>query len=256
MKSVESLLGQLGLAAEEIKIYLISLRKGALTLQQLQKELDLSLLSVNSAVNELIDKKLMTRVTKNSKDFIQAEHPEKVINQLQQSLGEQQRALDDLKNYQAELESDMSPDIPRVRFFEGKQGLFEIIEDFNGMNHPEAYLIFPPGRVFETFTEEERNLQQQRRLSRKIKTKCIKAIDGEHIPNKLMSEEIIISLEDFPIHSDISIYDNKVAIASLVEPYHGIILESSSIADSLRSIFHLAWLGAQNISDERRGRQK
>ena len=59
MKSVESLLRQLGLAEEEIKIYLISLRKGSLTVQQLKQELDLSLLTINSAVHELISKKII-----------------------------------------------------------------------------------------------------------------------------------------------------------------------------------------------------
>lgn len=245
MKSVESLLNQLGLTDDEINIYLLSLKKGALTLQQVQNDLALTLLSINSAVDELIRKNILSRSSKGDENYIQSEHPEKVITVLQQNLSNQQRALEDLKNYKAELESDMSAEIPSVKFFEGKQGLFEMLDEFNAMKTPEALLIFSPEHVHEAFSDEERTTQISRRIEKKISTRSIRSSLKDAPCEMDLSKQKIIPAEKFPMLSDIEIYDDKVAIASLKEPYHGVIIESKSIADSFRSIFELAWIGAE-----------
>ena len=50
----------------------------------------------------------------------------------------------------------------------------------------------------------------------------------------------------------IFIYDNKVMIASWREKL-GIIIESHEIADALKKVYELAWIGAQHIEDARQG---
>lgn len=56
---------------------------------------------------------------------------------------------------------------------------------------------------------------------------------------------LLVNKDEFFFENDISIYENKVAILSTNrEELIGIIIESSTFAKSMRSIFNLAWLGA------------
>jgi len=56
---------------------------------------------------------------------------------------------------------------------------------------------------------------------------------------------LLVNKKEFFFENDISIYENKVAIlAANPDELIGIIIESSTFAKSMRSIFNLAWLGA------------
>ena len=58
-----------------------------------------------------------------------------------------------------------------------------------------------------------------------------------------MRHLILISKERLVFSNGINIYNNKVAIFSFPERI-GVIIESEKIAETQRSIFELAWLGA------------
>ena len=59
-----------------------------------------------------------------------------------------------------------------------------------------------------------------------------------------MTEERFLPEDKFPFSSDITIYGDKVAIASLRGKLVGVIMESKEIASTLRSMFELGWEGS------------
>ena len=54
-----------------------------------------------------------------------------------------------------------------------------------------------------------------------------------------------IPKDKFPLSSSIIIYDNKVGIVSLKGKLIGVIIENKEISNTLRSIFNIAWDGAE-----------
>ena len=57
---------------------------------------------------------------------------------------------------------------------------------------------------------------------------------------------VLVPKDKFYFSPEINIYDNKVMIASWREKL-GIVIESEEIADAMKKIYELAWLGAKNI---------
>jgi len=62
-----------------------------------------------------------------------------------------------------------------------------------------------------------------------------------------MRTAILVPENQFRFSPEINIYDNKVMIASWREKL-GIIIESAEIADAMKKIFELSWLGAEGIA--------
>ena len=59
-------------------------------------------------------------------------------------------------------------------------------------------------------------------------------------------ETRLVSETEYGFHPEINVYDNKVMIASWREKL-GIIIESAEIADAMKKIFELSWLGAKTL---------
>jgi hypothetical protein len=59
-------------------------------------------------------------------------------------------------------------------------------------------------------------------------------------------ESVFVPADRFGFHPAINVYDNKLMIASWREKL-GVIIESGEIADAMKKIFELAWIGAQSL---------
>ena len=64
-------------------------------------------------------------------------------------------------------------------------------------------------------------------------------------PESELSTRRYIPNNKFPLSSTFIIYDNKIAIVSLKGKLVGVIIENKEISNTLRSIFNLAWEGAE-----------
>jgi hypothetical protein len=62
-------------------------------------------------------------------------------------------------------------------------------------------------------------------------------------------ESVLVPANIYTFHPEINIYDNKMMIASWREKL-GIIIESTEIADAMKKIFELAWIGAKQVERE------
>ena len=82
-------------------------------------------------------------------------------------------------------------------------------------------------------------------MKKKIRTRSIyttvKGSVSARKDEKMMRESKFVPIEKMPFSADISIYDNKVAIAALRGKLVGAIIESAEIANSFRGLFLLVW---------------
>ena len=80
----------------------------------------------------------------------------------------------------------------------------------------------------------------EERAKKKIKSQIIYTKTGSSVEAVDLQKLYRVSEKDFPFESDVYIFDNKVALASLKGTIVGVIIESKAVANTMRSIFELA----------------
>ena len=143
---------------------------------------------------------------------------------------------------------------PVVRFFEGKAGILQITEDIFTRSAPgtEILDIANLDITRQVLSQEERSVLFDLRLKKRMKMKLIytSATKDQFInSDERLLEARQVSEEIFHFPGDVTIYGDKVALSSLSAKYglSGVIIQSSVIAETMRSVFMLAFHGCQKV---------
>lgn len=240
-------LQQLGLSDKEAKTYLASLGLGPTSVQEIAKGAQLKRPTVYFAIESLIKKGLMSSFEKGKKRFFSAESPERLISLIAVQRRRAQVLEEDLQRVLPELNNlfNLTGERPKVRFFEGKEGIKAIQEDilkskYNSIEEfvplDEAYKTFPPGPR----DHRQKLAQKTKNIPRRI---IYTSKKGAFRPSKERNvERRFISPQQFPLSAELTIYGGKIAIVTYKGKLIGTVIESQEIANSLRAIFNLVWL--------------
>ena len=105
----------------------------------------------------------------------------------------------------------------------------------------ETYLIYPKDQLDGLFTEKEREKYRSIRIKRNIKSKVLYTSEkGEKLSDET-GDRIKIDGSKYPINCDISVYEDKVRISILGKKLSGIFIRNKDLADTLKSLFNLAY---------------
>ena len=217
---------------------------------------------LNRATTYAILESLMQRgfVSKIVKDNVQSFStitPPKILELMKVKKFEIERQERHLNSVMPSLMGMMAPHptAPKVTYFEGEEGVKNVMEETlkssetllcycpleNWLNGPLAYYIRDyvyrrtqivkiPNRVLECDTPTARAFLYMES-------------PPEFTEHRFIPQNVLFS------HSEVNIFDNKVAMVSLL-PGHmfGVIIESQEIADTQKAIFELAWMGATKVA--------
>ena len=86
------------------------------------------------------------------------------------------------------------------------------------------------------------------RLNRRVKTKSIYTYTKGDIPSDETGERIRVDGDKYPIKCDIGIYKDKIRIHTLGKNLSAIFIKSQDVADTLRSIFEIAF---ENLKEKK-----
>jgi len=246
-------LKKLGLSDKESKIYLTSLQRGPETAPTLAKQAEIVRPTTYVVIDGLVKKGLMSSVTKGNKIYYTAESPEHLLSLLRiekQHIEEKER---EFKRFLPELNSlaNLSGEKPKVRVFEGIEGLKTIREDIIKSKTKEIYSFIPLDELYSLFAEKEHSeVISKTRMEKKIKSYVIytsrrkdyfKPVDKEQL-----REAKYVSPESFPFKAGIDIYANKVGIYTFKNQILGILIENNDISNTLRMIFQMLWKNTKN----------
>tara|TARA_Y100000310_G_C20644436_1_gene795760 strand:+ start:86 stop:853 length:768 start_codon:yes stop_codon:yes gene_type:complete len=244
-------LEQFGLKEKEAKVYLASLELGVSSVQKIAKKASINRATAYFVLDTLIEQGLVTHFQQGKKRYFAATHPAQLLR-----LIKQQKL--DLEEAEAKLEKEVIPELlsihnvaadkPKVMFYEGINGLRAMREDFLKTKDKEIEAIFPVEGYKSIFSERETKKYREARKKKNIHVRAIYTIPKDS-PQPLkpdFSKIRKVSNKKFPLTADITLYDNKVAIASFKQkqPY-GVIIESKEISETIRSMFNLAWRGTK-----------
>lgn len=244
-------LQQFGLDKKRAAVYLSLLQIGKAPVHQVAKMAGVKRTTAYSILRSLEEEHLVMRAVEGKKQIFVAEDPSIMMAQLANKKIALELLLPELR-----VLYNAIPAKPRVRFYEGIEGVKTVFED-TLISHPKEIVDFTSiddlvnvfGDYMKSYTKRRaelgiplRGIATDTPLARSYNKKYYSGANPIAIP-----QTRFVPADSFVFKTEINIYGNKVAIMSLkAEEPVGVIIESSVIADTMRSVFELAWQAAEN----------
>ncbi len=248
---IKSSLEQIGLKKSQIDSYLALLQMGEATIQEIANKTKIKRTTVYSILDGLIAKGLAIFIDKGQHRYYYAENPKKVLiyfKDQKQNLEHREKKFSEVLPELASL-YNISGTKPKIRFYEGVEGLKQVFEETLILKPNEEILaIATAATIHEVLGDEWVDNYLSFRVKGKIKQKAIvedSPLGRKHQKNDKKENRItrLVPKEKFPFANEINIFGNKVMIASFKDQI-GVIIESADVARTWKAIFELAWLGA------------
>jgi len=247
-RMLERELMEIGLNEKEVKVYLASLELGQSAVQGIANKSSVNRATTYFIIEGLMAKGLISSFHQGKKQFFVATDPDRLVEILEEQERDMKRKSEELKKLIPQLQSinNKKSDRPVVRYFEGKEGIKAMLEEFlRGASKGEANMAYSVDAINKFFKDSEVASWRSERAQKGIRTKSIYTFTDGVRESTSDSQRRRVPIDKFPITCDVTVYDNRVRIASLGERLSGIIIEDKEIAASLRAILDLAWEGAE-----------
>lgn len=242
---LEKQLARAGLSEGEAKVYMASLMAGPDTVMHLAQKARIKRPTCYVMIESLIKRGLMSSFTKGKKRYFSAEHPEKLFDLVLTERTELAAREGTIDKILPELISffNLSETRPRVRFFEGKEGVRSIQRDILKSKPRSIYSFVPLDPAHELFPPSSGDLREKMIKIKGLKMKTIyTSKKGAKLPERTdAAHNKFVDPDKFPFSTEVVIYNDKVAFLSFKDEIIGVIIESKQIADTMRSIFELSW---------------
>ncbi len=245
---IKEILIKSGFSDNESAVFLALLQLGKGTVTQITRKAGLNRTTGYDILDSLVAKGLASVSGKEPKQEYLAGSPDHLLNIIENQEKEAEKRTLEIKKIIPELKSMHNVrGRPKVRFYEGMEGLRDVYEDT--LTSHESI------RAYANVNEMHRALigyfpkYYERRAEKNISIRAVipDSPVGKHRAGKDKEEKresVLVPIDKYNFSPEINIYDNKVMIASWKEKL-GIIIESVEIADAMKKIYELAWIGAK-----------
>lgn len=251
-KYLQNVLSVLGLSAKEIKFYIASFKLGSASINEVAKAARLKRSTAYLICQDLIQKGLITQDFKQYGKKITAVEPKTLLRILSSRQRQLRRQELELEENLPQLQSiyQASEIRPKVRVFEGNNGLLNVFEDILS-SQGEILLWTNQQTETQFFNDALHQKFIKLRVQKKIPIRVL-AVDNSAgrklLPEdkdclrqtKMLPKETVFSAETY-------IYDNKVAILDYKKDIIGVIIESEPITQSQKAAFETTWKLLYNI---------
>lgn len=241
----------LGLTPKEAAVYLSLLELGTASVQAIARRANLVRPTTYVILERLARKGLASQATgaDAKKMLFTAEDP----GHLEQYVAEQVRQLEHRREQLAALIPELKSiyasgeEKPRVRLFEGKEGLRTLQQEFVEASRDSILGMAPEDLLHTLFPEEEyneaiRNVRLQAGIqSRHIYTSSqgVRYSDAEDA--HLLRESRFISPEQLPLKASVAVHGPLLSLVSFRSKIMGVLVEHEDFADSFRAVFEVMW---------------
>lgn len=242
-------LEKLGLSDKEAKVYLAVLELGEGNIAQIAKKSNVKRTTVYDVIHSLKEKRLLIEMTKGKKTFFSAEDPRKLDDIYDERKATLKKILPDLLSVMNAIEKK-----PRVRYFEGVEGIKEVYKDTLKYSNQEivAWVSHEAMGAFDVEWLEKYYIPK--RLEKKIWVRVI-APRTQELENykerdeKSLRQTRFVDSQEFSFEVEINLYGGRnVAVMAFGEQM-GLIIESQKIYKTLRSIFELSWKSLEKYAN-------
>jgi sugar-specific transcriptional regulator TrmB len=246
---------RLGLSDKESKVYIALLELGQANAQQLAIKSGINRATTYVILDNLMADGLVSVKVKDKKSLFTIGSPEQILDMLSKAKREIEGKLDIAKMILPDLDNlaIMTNKRAMAKFYDGKEGISLIQKDILKTKPKRVDSIWNINLALEHFPHTS-NDHRQKIVNKKKRqpylSRTIVVFDQVKPVPKLpvfkKEERKYLPLNKFHFYSELVIYDNKVAIVDYKNKIKAIVIDNKNIAESMRSFFELAWLGASN----------
>ncbi|KKW21300.1 MAG: Transcriptional regulator, TrmB [Parcubacteria group bacterium GW2011_GWB1_52_7] len=243
-------LKKLGFSDKEARVYLALLELGSAAVQDIAAKAKVNRATTYVVLETLKRRGVVSTVEKKNKILFAAENPSVLLRIFRTQEEEIRTKENEFSKILPELDAlfSGSRDRPRVRFFEGSEGREAVREDLLSSGAKEVLAIYSFDEVKNLFPLEQTKAFIKKRDELGIKIRAIyTSADGPFGGFVSSGERRFVPKDKFPFSADISIYSSRVALTTLRGQSMTAIIEEPEIANTMRLVFELAWLGADHV---------
>lgn len=251
-RTLHSTLYYLGCNDKQISFYSSCFELGRSSITAITKHARLQRSTAYIVAQELIDMGLILEDHKNYKKLLVAVEPEVLLRKLESKHRQIGRQTLSLREELPELHALQQSSVirPRVRTFEGMNGLLSVLKDI--LSEKQEILLWTNQHAEQKFfSDETHRIFIQERIIKQIPARVLAV---NNMPGKALLGTDRFSMRQTRLlpngttfTAETYIYGNKVAVLDFSKDIFGIITENKQIADSQRAIFELTWENLDEI---------
>jgi HTH-type transcriptional regulator, sugar sensing transcriptional regulator len=236
----EEQLQKAGLSPNESKCYLVLLKIGFASANEVSRKSGVHRVSVYDALRGLSEKGLISQITKDNKLVFEAGNPEKIlelINQKEVQLEEAKKIMPSLI-----LDFNMAKEKQEIHSYKGTAGIKNILNEM--LRSKTEILDFGAEYKIKEYLPYDYPKWDKERINKKIKMRIVANIKIK--PTKIPLTNIKYVPSEFNSSVSTYIFDDKVALIMWVDKPLGILIEHKSVHDSYKNYFEYLWKSAVN----------
>lgn len=246
---LESTLHALGLSETEIKVYLALLPLGTVPASTVGLRLKIPRSTAKYTCEQLHKKGLISAQSKNNTFFYTAKEPEQLRTLLTQEKKTLEKKEDDLNRAMGSLKGLFREELnlPKVRFFEGSEGICKMFEDVIQENKTIFACLYADNDMDPQVMKYINEVYIPRRKNSKNEAWALFNTNEDSIEYRKQDEKmnritLLVPTEEYPFDICFQIYGKKAAFYSF-KPGNlvGVIIEDKFIQRLLFSVFKMAW---------------
>lgn len=236
---IKHVLEQFGLKDKKADIYLAVLELGISTVIEISKKTGVKRTTCYDILLDLISMRLISETFKGKKRLFAGEDPEKIKKDLENK----ERLFSDILP-QLKSIHNISGVKPKVRFYEGKEGLKDIYSDT--LKYSGEILAFASEDAMRVLGKEWAEDYLEKRVDKGIHVRAVAPdtnIIREYVSKDREHLRVskLVNPEKYPFSIEINMYGHqKVALMSSREVM-GLIIEGGEVCKTMKSIFELLW---------------
>jgi len=237
---IRETLQRFGLEGKKADVYLASLELGSSNVISIAKKAGIKRTTCYDILQDLINSGLISETVKGKKRLFIGEDPEKIKKDLQKKESLFSEILPQLKSIH-----NISGVKPKIRYFEGREGLIEAYDD--ALKYAGEIAAFGSEDVYRILGKNWVEDYIKRRVKKNISVRAILP-STEYLEKEIFIRDQAqlrvcktIKKEKYPFSIEIDIYGHqKVALISNKEQL-AVIIESAEIYNTLKQLFELCW---------------
>lgn len=237
---IEQILERMGLDGKKAQVYLSALQLGTASAQEIAKKAELKRPTATEILEGLVERGLVSFVTEKRTRLFTVEPPQKLITLLE----EQQRQAKVIIP-QLEAMYGKAWHRPRVRFYEGIEGIKTVYEDTLTTSSKELRGILSMQDLYQIPGKAYMNDYVTRRIGAGITLKVIrsetKEVESAWPSSHQQKRELHLAPKDMDFAMTVYLYDGKVALIGTEKEKFGLIIHSEDFYKTQLHLFETLW---------------
>lgn len=259
-EQLELLLISAGLSKKEAQIYLYLLEKGPSKALEILRKLRMKKGNTYALLKKLIKKGF---VVKRGTKFV-PHPPQMILYQLEEKAETINNNLNNFKNLLPKLNSmyKLSLGKPTIQYFEGEQGIKEVFKDIYAPKKDAVYGCVDLEKTDEVFPQYIISKLIPKRIRNRVKAISLvadspQAREVAKKDKEQLRKTTLIDKKRYPLPAEIDVYEDKIAMLTFAKgEFIGLLIENKDLAQTLRSIFKLAFLKSGKSAADQNTRRK